>query len=353
MRSEEAMFGLFMPQNRPKPVGFIDSESGYESDGYDRRHYFTWAIERRDVIRTMDQDESIHVAENPTGEAYGTKFWWGKAYCAAVSEYDVTKTTYGTTTTTTKYEDADATIPYRFVGSYEYGKAVETFEKLVSISTAEELAAYDKVLNGRPEFTYFNGANVMLNAPPNLKNANKNQRTQYFDTFRKKGLAWMMALAKVELSATTSMYGEDKKPFQKYRVTQYDLGPYLQVLADDAAAHLRSLSQERGFHEVTRSGRKIDTWTLAYLRRLKLIRDMLVTISDIGNTEVKARVKAYDKKLAKYEKKLLESVAKQTGSVTTGSTDESNYKTNKYFTLGITSGTLQSCTEIVQAYENQ
>ena len=48
-------------------------------------------------------------------------------------------------------------MPYRFVGSYEYAKAVENFEKLVLISTPEELAAYDKVLNGRPEFTYFNG----------------------------------------------------------------------------------------------------------------------------------------------------------------------------------------------------
>jgi len=220
-------------------------------------------------------------------------------------------------------------MPYRFVGSYEYAKAVENFEQLVLISTPEELAAYDKVLNGRPEFTYFNGANVMLDVPVDLKKANPKQRTQFFDTFRKKGLAWMMALAKVELNATASMYGDAPKPFQSIRVTEYDIVPYMNVLADDAIAHLKSLSMEKGFRDVTQSGRTVDTWTIAYLRRLKMIRDMLSTLSEIGNAEVKARIQPYDAKLRMHEKKLVSNIKMQTRTTSKNKVNKSYRSSNE------------------------
>lgn len=51
MKNPALMFGLFMPKDRPQAIGFIDSETGTESTGYARRHYYTWAVERRDVGR--------------------------------------------------------------------------------------------------------------------------------------------------------------------------------------------------------------------------------------------------------------------------------------------------------------
>ena len=49
MRNKEAMFGLFMPKERPKAIGDVDSETGLISPGVERRHYYTWAVERRDA----------------------------------------------------------------------------------------------------------------------------------------------------------------------------------------------------------------------------------------------------------------------------------------------------------------
>ena len=49
MKSQDLMFGLFMPKKRPQAIGYVDDETGSESSGYDRRHYYTWAVERRDV----------------------------------------------------------------------------------------------------------------------------------------------------------------------------------------------------------------------------------------------------------------------------------------------------------------
>jgi len=265
-----------------------------------------------------------------------------------VSDVETTTDTYITNTVNTRVADADETIPYRFVGSYEYRNALAAFEKLVSISTAEELAAYDKVLNERPEFTYFNGANALLAVPPNLKVANIAQRTNYYDTFRKQGLAWMMALAKVELSATASMYGKTNKPFQMLPTTQFDYAAYVQVLADDAVAHMRSLSQEAGFKEATRRGKKIDTWTIAYLRRLKLIRDMLSTLGEVGTQDVKLRLQPYDKELAKYEERLFQEVANQTGSKTSTSYGQSQRTGRSFQAVGKYTGSIQQCVDMVK-----
>jgi hypothetical protein len=54
MNSKAIMFGLFMPKERSLAVGQIDPETGTYSPGYERRHYFTWAVERRDVYTSVN-----------------------------------------------------------------------------------------------------------------------------------------------------------------------------------------------------------------------------------------------------------------------------------------------------------
>ena len=49
LRSDEAMFGLYMPIVRPTPIGLVTSENTL-APGFDRRHFYTWAIERRDLV---------------------------------------------------------------------------------------------------------------------------------------------------------------------------------------------------------------------------------------------------------------------------------------------------------------
>ena len=76
MNNEQAMFGLFMPQSRPEAIGFIDSDTGAQSEGYDRRHYYTWAIERRDLIDRRSYPESpsdLVVSQDNTVKSH--RFW--------------------------------------------------------------------------------------------------------------------------------------------------------------------------------------------------------------------------------------------------------------------------------------
>jgi len=76
MNNEQAMFGLFMPQSRPEAIGFINSDTGAQSEGYDRRHYYTWAIERRDLIDRRSYPESpsdLVVSQDNTVKSH--RFW--------------------------------------------------------------------------------------------------------------------------------------------------------------------------------------------------------------------------------------------------------------------------------------
>ena len=164
--------------------------------------------------------------------------------------------------------------------------ALKQFMKLVEISTTDELKVYDKVLNDRAEFSFFSGVNAAFEEKPDLAKANPFERQKFEDEFIKKGLAWMMALARIELAATSSLYGDNKLPFETIVNSQFDAEPYLKILQDDVLAHMKSLAKEPGFKEVLRRSRRPDTWTLAYLRRIKLIRDMLQALQDVGGPAV-------------------------------------------------------------------
>jgi hypothetical protein len=265
-----------------------------------------------------------------------------------VSSVENTTTKTTAKTMMKQFAVTDGTIPFRFVGSYEYANALDSMNRLVNMSTSEELFVYDQVLNDRPEFAYFNGANTAFKLQPDLKTANPFDRSRFYDSFQKKGLAWMMALARIELGATMSMYGNDKTPFESVANSRFDLGPYLEVLTDDVVAHMKSLAQEPGFEEVVRRNRKIDTWTLAYLRRIKMIRDMLSALSTAGNDAVDAQIKPYDIELKRYERRLIEQIQHQTqprSGTSTRSFTSNGIKTKK---LKVSKSFISDCQDIVE-----
>ena len=251
-----------------------------------------------------------------------------------------------TTNVSYSFQDVDQTIPYRFVGSYEYYNAMLSFSKLLEISTPDEIEVYTIILNDRPEFTYFNGHNTAFPSKPDLAKADPFERKKYFDDFQKKGLAAMVALARVELAATMSMYGESEKPFSDIVTNQFGWEEYIEVLADDVVAHMKSLAKEKKFEAVTTRSYRIDTWTLAYLRRLKLMRDMLTTLGDVGNADMKARIRPYDQELAKYEKRLLSNVARQTQTQSTTITD-SYTRSSSSTSTRVSNQVIRNCDNVV------
>ena len=143
-------------------------------------------------------------------------------------------------------------------------------------------------------------------------------RQKIEDAFIKNGLAWMIALARVELAATQSMYGDRDDPFQ-VSSAHFGTQEFLKVLKDDVTAHMNSLARERGFKEVLRPSRMPDTWTLAYLRRIKLIRDMLTALKSYGDPQTQDDIDSLSYELASHQRKLVDMVNEAT-SPTTGAT---------------------------------
>ena len=222
------------------------------------------------------------------------------------------------TTTTTEntqveyvntFAPADKSIPYRIVGTYEYLQAAELLTRLLALSTEEEHEAYDELLEERPEFAFYNGPSTQLGINrQSIKFDNEENRKQFDDDFKKSGLAWMLALAKVELGATISMYGEAQNPFAVYAPTDFDGVAFVRLIADDVVAHMRSLAREDGLKEVLRTARRSDTWTLAYLRRIKLIQDMLNVVSAAHDYQADSRIAPLAKELKSLQKKLVRNV---------------------------------------------
>ena len=195
--SNENMFELMMPENQPVAIGDYDDSKRHQ-DGYERRHYFTWTVEKRDLVESQyrTQGRENQVTKSYTPEFTGRMRSW---VCTSGQWRSFqTKQTVSTTTETpytvhyrSGFEPTDESIPFRIVGSYEYLKSLNELRPLVNSSTAEEINVYDKYLADRPELTVSSGsflakAEQPRPAPP---------QPQDPDAYKKHGLAWMITLA--------------------------------------------------------------------------------------------------------------------------------------------------------------
>ena len=61
LKSSQQMFGLYMPKERPQPIGMKNETSGEVSPGHLRRHFYTWAVERQEVqIKGISTSKTEH-----------------------------------------------------------------------------------------------------------------------------------------------------------------------------------------------------------------------------------------------------------------------------------------------------
>lgn|GEM_PF-4869724 len=258
------------------------------------------------------------------------------------------------------FAPADQSIPYRLVGSFEYSNAIDSLEKLVASSTVEQIAVYDKILKERKELSYFSGMMIQGVTPelvqkmaigdPNKPNAGGQALQEFNQNFQMQGLASMMALAKIELGASIAAYGEVKQPFSAFPPTAFDLEPFLNLMLEDVTAHLNALGTDPFFVEILRPKYGVDSWTVAYLRRLKLVRDMLAVLQQTNDPRITSKLAVFDQKLKRYQRDLAEKVAmvQNTFVSSTDGVQGRSYKvgrTEEYEYVGECRGLLRSLGE--------
>ena len=222
-----------------------------------------------------------------------------------------------------EFADRDLSIPFRLVGSYEYARSLQRFDQLLEISTREQIEIYDQLLAKEPQFSYYAGMYMQPEVANSLDTSIPSDRIQFDERFLRTGVAWMMALAKVELGSTISTYGDQsvRQPFSVFRPNQLDGEACLLVLADDLQAHVKNLKDDRFLARAIATNRKVNNWTFAYLRRSRLMHDMAKALLTSGNRELVSRLGPVEKELnarAKLLVAMIDSVPKWETEINVG-----------------------------------
>ena len=311
-----------MPANPTAISQYLGEDSGM---GYDRRHYYTWDLETRNLLvnSRSSTDDSIDRSFTPTSEARSEELICsnGQPFTRISQDFEVQTTTTEVTRSSTDrdFEGQDNSIPPRIVGTQEYSSAIENLERLGAISSEDEIKVYDKVIAQLSEFVFYSGMTAGVekpkplagNQPINIATAKPQDIAE--SQFKKQSLAWLLALAKVELNSTRSMYIAGDKMFIPDTQSKFGLLEYYHVLLDDAAAHIQAISTDDKLKKALRNASKVaNSGTIAYLRRLKLVSSMLVALKQSGDPMIASKSAKYLKEIEKYNLLLETQVALST-----------------------------------------
>lgn len=226
------------------------------------------------------------------------------------------------TTPAIEFKKADSSFPRRLVGSYEYEKALQQLGRLVETSSPEEVEVYDRLISHNKEYAFYSG--VAIEKGIDAKAGQDDTSNSEFDSqFLKHSLAWMMALARVELGATMSMYGEFDDPFgQSVSIGGQRFGAqeYLQVLVDDLSAHLKAAKSDPLYQRALDRKSDLDGNTMSHLRRTTLINDLLTKVSKSGVPEIVTQAQPYVRMAQEYAEQMVEKIQAATTTVALGTT---------------------------------
>lgn len=193
----------------------------------------------------------------------------------------------------------------RLVGYYEYSNALRDLDKLISMSSEDELYELDKIVAEEDEFTvYSNLSRKIKSGPSSLNEPLESER-------ERRGLRWVTALARVELGSMLAAFTSVSKPYEIVANPKFDLAPYQELLLDGARTHYWALVNDPAMPKVTKS-LWVNEQVLSYSRRLVMARAMLraAVKSDINDyTPVQLR------ELASWKESLDEAQALVAGKI--------------------------------------
>ena len=330
VRAKLANRDLRMPETLAPISQFLGVESG---EGYDRKHYYTWDLEYRPLRR------SYGTSSDRGGDRSSTASPWESQELICTNGTPYTQNTRNVTTQqtivdTTKFytysdfDPQDDTIPPRIVGTYEYKTSLKHLDKLVSLSSPQEIEIYDKIIAQLPEFIFYSGMTANINQPLNANGANP--QPPAVNGFKKQSLAWMMALARVELNATRSMYLRGDNWFVMPFTATFGQQEYYSVLLDDMAVHLHALETDDKFKKaVKRSMELASSATVSYLRRLKLIDSGLAALGRSGAPVIVQKSIEFRMVVKKYADVLQEQVARSVQDTVQSTTSQKTTSSTK------------------------
>jgi hypothetical protein len=167
------------------------------------------------------------------------------------------------------------------VGFLEYAQALQRFDALIKISTPEELQAFDEIVKERAELTVFvNLSRQLRRAPSSLDES----PLQAGDNFERRGLPWIMALARVELGSILAAYTYVRRPYEAVAGTRYDMAQYAEFLLDGLRMHYWALANDPDLPRIAQRF-VANQESLAYIRRMTLAQAFFDAASRIAASD--------------------------------------------------------------------
>jgi len=174
----------------------------------------------------------------------------------------------------------------RLVGFYEYGNALADLDKLVGLASEDDMEVIDEIIADRHEFDVFlalpdsftpeTSSEVKVIKPAKASQVTGNE-------FRQSGLAWVTALARVELGAMLAAFTEFPSPFKDVTPESFDYRNAMQLLLEGVTGHYRGLSTSTKVKEKDKNVAVENALTLS--RRVRMARAMLAPLLAPGASE--------------------------------------------------------------------
>jgi hypothetical protein len=206
--------------------------------------------------------------------------------------------------------EENRSLIYRVVGYLEYANALRYLNELVSICSPDEIKAIDALIAGRSEFDV---PGIPAAAAPDAAATSPTKPAP------RRGLAWIMAFAQLELGGILATFDDNDMPYDEVDQGDFCDDEYRQLLMDAARFQARALVEDPSLAEVAKS--KPDSTMLAYIRRLNAAQRLLRAAGHRNLTQLTpeqlAEFQRMDKAMTKFREALRESVseylAKNTG----------------------------------------
>jgi hypothetical protein len=207
------------------------------------------------------------------------------------------------TTVRNRYDAYTAKLPSlntdemrRLVGYLEYSRSLSLLDPLVTGATTDELRMMDQIVASRDEFTVYTNLSRRI---PKKAVSSLDEPAADGTSSGKRGLAWVMALARVELGAMVAGFTDRRESFATVPPTRFERQAYGEMLLDGTRTHYWSLGndpvvtsylsfrnrqitdadRERGRAEID------EAQAIAYGRRAALAREFVRAIQAFGRGE--------------------------------------------------------------------
>ena len=186
------------------------------------------------------------------------------------------------------------------MGYQEYANALNHLVPLIQKADAAQLDAYDKIISQMPELAIYTNLSRRFNFPqaqnspltPLLRStinlyrqSSLNEQEQGpGDDFRRSGIGWVIALARIEHGGIEIGYQRNVSPFNLQHLTEIEKPAFMELLLDGARGHYWAMRMDPVTHLILKGEvAKVSSQTaLAYGRRAVMLEKMLETLNKMA-----------------------------------------------------------------------